>query len=62
MHHYRHGHATPRVLVIEDEGLIATVVAETLTDEGYEVRATSDGRDALDLVRGGCRASSCSTS
>jgi two-component system response regulator MprA len=52
MHRCRHGHAAPRVLVIEDESLIAAVVAETLADEGYEVRATSDGHDGLGLVQG----------
>ena len=47
----RHGFDAPRVLVIEDEGLIAAVAAETLVDEGYEVRTAGDGRAALDVVR-----------
>ena len=29
-----HGFDAPRILVIEDEGLIASVTAETLADEG----------------------------
>jgi CheY-like chemotaxis protein len=46
----RHGHAAPRILVVEDEGLIATVV-ETLEEEGYEVRAAANGHAALALIR-----------
>jgi CheY-like chemotaxis protein len=48
----RHGFAALRVLVIEDEGLIATVTAETLADDGYEVRTAGDGRSALEVLRG----------
>lgn len=39
-----------RVLVVEDEGLIAETIALALTDEGYEVVAAGDGRAALDLI------------
>ncbi len=39
-----------RVLVVEDEGLIAETIALALTDEGYEVITAEDGRAALDLV------------
>ena len=46
----RHGFGIPRVLVIEDEGLIAAVTVETLTDAGYEVQAVGDGRAALDRL------------
>ena len=45
-----HGFGVPRVLVVEDEGLIASVAAESLSDEGYEVRTAGDGRSALELV------------
>src|SRR5215216_738802 len=48
----RHGWAAPRVPVIEDEGLIATLAADVLADEGYEVRRAGDGRAALALLRG----------
>jgi len=47
----RHGFAALRVLVIEDEGLIAAIIAETLADDGYEVRTAGDGRSALDVLR-----------
>jgi len=47
----RHDRAAPRVLVIEDEALIATVVVETLNDEGYEARTAADGYAALALVQ-----------
>jgi len=47
----RHGHRAPRVLVVEDEGLIAAVTVETLADEGYDVRAASDGCTALGLLQ-----------
>ena len=50
MRQCRHGFAAPRVLVIEDEALIASVTAETLSDEGYEVRTAADGCAALQLV------------
>jgi two-component system, chemotaxis family, chemotaxis protein CheY len=47
----KHGFDHPRILVVEDEGLIATVVATTLTDEGYQVQMAGDGRTAFDLLR-----------
>jgi len=47
----QHGLAAPRILVVEDESLIAAIVAETLIDEGYEVQATDDGRAALELMQ-----------
>ena len=46
----RHGVEGPRVLVIEDEGLIAAVVVEVLAEAGYEVRSVTEGRAALALV------------
>ena len=50
MRQCRHGFGVPRVLLVEDEGLIASVAAELLTDEGYDVRTAGDGRSALVLV------------
>jgi CheY-like chemotaxis protein len=47
----QHGFPAPRILVIEDESLITTVVVVTLTDEGYDVRSAGDGQAALDLVQ-----------
>ena len=50
MRQCRHGFAAPRVLVVEDEGLIASIAAELLADEGYDVRTAGDGGSALELV------------
>lgn len=47
----RHGFAAPRVLVVEDEGLVATIVVDLLMDEGYEVERMHNGRSALVLVQ-----------
>jgi CheY-like chemotaxis protein len=46
----RHGFAVPCILVIEDEGLIGSVTAETLADEGYEVLTVAVGCGALQPV------------
>jgi CheY-like chemotaxis protein len=51
MDHCQHGFPAPRVLVIEDESLITTIVVVTLTDEGYDVRSAGDGQAALALVQ-----------
>jgi two-component system phosphate regulon response regulator PhoB len=40
-------HATPRILVIEDEPDIAALVAFQLAHAGYQVRTASGGREAL---------------
>lgn len=40
----------PTILIIDDEPSITDVVAEVLTDEGYETLIASGGRDALDLL------------
>ena len=48
----RHGHDAPRILVIEDEGLIASIAAEALADDSYEVRTAGDGSSALEVLRG----------
>jgi CheY-like chemotaxis protein len=47
----RHGVEGPRILVVEDEGLIAAVVVETLAESGYQVRSVTEGRAALALLR-----------
>ena len=41
-----------RVLVVEDDEEIADVLRRSLRAEGYEVRAASDGIEALDLAVG----------
>src|SRR5436309_13171454 len=40
----------PRVLVVEDDDEIAQVLQRSLRMEGYEVRVSGDGVDALDQV------------
>jgi two-component system copper resistance phosphate regulon response regulator CusR len=39
-----------RLLVVEDELEIQSVVEQSLTDAGYEVMTANDGRSAIDLV------------
>ena len=43
-----------RVLVVEDEDTICQVIAETLAEEGYEVRRARNGREALELLQTWC--------
>jgi DNA-binding response OmpR family regulator len=44
--------ATARVLVVEDDAEIADVLRRSLRQEGYEVRTSADGVDALDVATG----------
>jgi two-component system OmpR family response regulator len=44
--------ATRRVLVVEDNLAIQTLLVEALSDEGYEVHSASDGSEALRGLRG----------
>jgi CheY-like chemotaxis protein len=39
-----------RVLVVDDDTLLRTVLCESLADEGYEVRPAHNGRDALAVL------------
>jgi two-component system response regulator MprA len=41
-----------RVLVVEDDADIADVLRRSLRNEGYEVRTSADGLDALDVAAG----------
>jgi CheY-like chemotaxis protein len=43
----------PRVLVVEDEFLICDLLAEVLSDRGFEVHAVSNAKDALQHLTGG---------
>ena len=43
------------VLVVDDEVAIVELLAELLTDEGYQVQAVYDGRSALSLLHTGLR-------
>jgi len=44
--------ATGRVLVVEDDAEIADVLRRSLRQEGYEVKTSADGIDALDIASG----------
>jgi CheY-like chemotaxis protein len=41
----------PRVLVVDDDPVIRSTVAELLLDEGYQVQEAGDGAEALEIVR-----------
>jgi DNA-binding response OmpR family regulator len=43
---------TARILVVEDDTEIADVLRRSLRQEGYEVRTSADGVDALDVAAG----------
>ena len=45
------------VLIVDDEVAIVELLAELLTDEGYEVRTAYDGRSALSLLHTGVQPS-----
>jgi CheY-like chemotaxis protein len=40
-----------RVLVVDDEASIRTVLASALADEGYDVVTATNGAEALDVLR-----------
>jgi two-component system, OmpR family, response regulator MprA len=44
--------ATARVLVVEDDAEIADVLRRSLRQEGYDVRTSADGVEALDAASG----------
>jgi DNA-binding response OmpR family regulator len=44
--------ATGRVLIVEDDAEIADVLRRSLRQEGYEVKTSADGIDALDVASG----------
>src|SRR4051794_30203381 len=44
--------AAGRVLVVEDDAEIADVLRRSLRQEGYEVKTSADGVDALDVASG----------
>ena len=47
-----HG-ASRRVLVVEDDGLVASMVEQALAHVGHRVTSTPSGLEALELVREG---------
>jgi two-component system, OmpR family, response regulator VicR len=40
----------PKILIVEDEQSIATLLCDALEDEGYTVLIARNGQDALDLL------------
>lgn len=44
--------STSRILVIEDDLAIRTIILELLRDEGYEASGVPDGRAGLDQLEG----------
>lgn len=40
----------PKILIVEDEQSIATLLRDTLEDEGYTVLIAGNGQEALDLL------------
>ena len=45
------GPMAPRILVVDDEPMVRALIARALSDEGYEVVAVANGRDALEAAR-----------
>jgi two-component system response regulator MprA len=45
-------HLGGRVLIVEDDADIADVLRRSLRNEGYEVRTSADGAEALDVAAG----------
>ncbi len=46
---------SPSILVVDDDPDIREALVDVLTDHGYSARAVSNGREALDYLRGGAR-------
>jgi two-component system response regulator PilR (NtrC family) len=42
----------PRILIVDDDTFIRTVVANLLTRHGYDITAASSGEEALQILRG----------
>jgi DNA-binding NtrC family response regulator len=40
-----------RILVVDDEEALRTVLSTELTSEGYEVSTAADGSEAIDMVK-----------
>ena len=45
-----YGHASKRILVVDDDSAIRDAVANTLEDEGYEVSSAENGLQALNFL------------
>jgi len=44
-------HHRPRILIVDDDGLLREVLREMLEEQGYRVSTTGDGRAALRLLQ-----------
>ncbi len=40
----------PTILIVEDEAVIAEMLADLFTDEGYQVQVARNGREALSFL------------
>jgi CheY-like chemotaxis protein len=49
------GRTVRRVMLVDDDEDIRTVLSEALQDAGYDVRCAASGREALTQLRGGYR-------
>ena len=45
----------PSILVVDDDADIREALVDVLTDHGYAAKGVSNGREALDYLRGGER-------
>jgi len=41
----------PKILLVEDDRLVREALVDTLTNDGYQVQAVSDGPDSLTLIQ-----------
>lgn len=46
------GQSDRRVLVVDDDDMIRTVLADALDAEGFQIRMAANGREALELLDG----------
>ena len=44
-------HGTEKVLFVDDEAMLIDIAGQMLTDLGYEIVATTEGRQALEMIR-----------
>jgi putative two-component system response regulator len=42
-----------KILIVDDDPITLTLLAETIKGLGHEVTTAQDGREALDLMRNG---------
>ncbi len=47
--------SSPSILIVDDDTDLREVLGELLAEEGYAPRLCSNGRAALDVLRGGAR-------